>query len=99
MLWLEIKELTIVNLQEYSRSDTMVKRYFLKATHEKHYNKKWRNDMGGTNLDGVGSDYIRGYNRGQTVHKDVVQESIDSLNAAIERLGRIISEMDEKCKH
>jgi len=33
------------------------------------------------------------------VAKDTVQEAIDSLNAAIDRLGKIISEMDEKCKH
>jgi molybdenum-dependent DNA-binding transcriptional regulator ModE len=60
---------------------------------------KRRKQMGGVEMDGVGSDYIRGYNRGQAVPQHAVQESIDSLNAAIDRLSKIISEMDEKCKH
>ena len=52
--------------------------------------------MGGINMDSVGSDYIRGYNRGQAVPQHIVQESIDSLNAAIDRLDQIINQMREQ---
>lgn len=52
--------------------------------------------MGGyIGLESDKSEYIRG----QVTPQHIIQESIDSLNAAIERLGKIISEMDEKCKH
>lgn len=51
--------------------------------------------MGGINLDG----YIESLETSNDIYKDVVQNSIDSLNAAIARLDKIISEMDEKCKH
>jgi len=54
--------------------------------------------MGGINMDSVGSDYIRGYNRGQAVPQHIVQESIDSLNAAINRLDQIINGMKENCE-
>ena len=56
--------------------------------HDKHYTKKRGKNMGGINLDSTA-----------WVAKDTVQDSIDSLNAAIDRLSKIISEMDEKCKH
>jgi hypothetical protein len=54
----------------------------------KYYYMKRRKKMGGINLDSTA-----------WVPKDTVQDSIDSLNAAIDRLGKIINEMDEKCKH
>jgi hypothetical protein len=63
---------------------------------DKHFNKKWSKQMGGINMDSVGSDYIRGYNRGQAVPQHIVQESIDSLNAAIDRLDQIINQMREQ---
>ena len=69
----------------------MVRRYFFNARNEIRWNKEKK--MGGINLDGMGSDYIRGYNRGQAVPQHIVQESIDSLNAAIDRLDNIINEM------
>ena len=52
--------------------------------------------MGGyIGLESDKSEYIRG----QVTPQHIIQESIDSLNRAIERLDGIIREMDEKCKH
>ena len=52
--------------------------------------------MGGyIGLESDKSEYIRG----QVTPEHVIQDSIDSLNRAIERLDAIIREMDEKCKH
>ena len=63
---------------------------------DKHFNKKWRKQMGGyIGLESDKSEYIRG----QVTPQHAVQEAIDGLNAAIARLDKIISEMDEKCKH
>jgi len=74
----------------------MVRRYFHKYVNDKHYNKKRSKQMGGyIGLESDKSEYIRG----QVTPQHIIQESIDSLNKAIERLGKIISEMDEKCKH
>ena len=48
--------------------------------------------MGGyTNLDGVSSEWVRG----QVTPEHKVQESIDALNAAIDRLDKIINEMGQ----
>ena len=74
----------------------MVRRYFHRYMKDKHYNRKWGSKMGGyIGLESDKSEFIRG----QVTPQHIIQESIDSLNKAIERLGRIISEMDEKCKH
>ena len=74
----------------------MVRRYFFKHMNDKHYNRKWRKQMGGyIGLESDKSEYIRG----KFTPEHVIQESIDSLNAAISRLDKIIREMDEKCKH
>ena len=63
---------------------------------DKNYNRKWRKEMGGyIGLESDKSEYIRG----QVTPQHIIQESIDSLNAAISRLDKIIREMDEKCKH
>jgi len=52
--------------------------------------------MGGyIGLESDKSEYIRG----EFTPQHVIQDSIDSLNRAIERLDVIIREMDEKCKH
>jgi hypothetical protein len=60
---------------------------------DKHFNKKWSKQMGGyTNLDGVSDGWIRG----QVTPEHKIQESIDSLNAAIARLDNIINEMKEQ---
>jgi hypothetical protein len=69
----------------------MVRRYFFNARNEKHYNKKWRKEMGGISLDGVSSEWVRG----QVTPEHKVQEAVDSLNAAIDRLDSIINNMKE----
>ncbi len=47
--------------------------------------------MGGISLDGLRSDYMRE----QFTPEHKIQESIDALNAAIERLDKIINEMGQ----
>ena len=74
----------------------LARRHFFNARNEIRWNKEKK--MGGINLDGMGSDYIRGYNIGQAVPQHIVQESIDSLNAAINRLDQIINEMKDNCE-
>jgi hypothetical protein len=64
------------------------RRYFFQARNEKHYNKE-KLKMGG-DYRILTQEEINGY---QT--KDTVQDTIDSLNAAIERLNKIINDMDE----
>ena len=73
----------------------MVRRYFFNARNDKHYNKKWRKQMGGyTNLDGVSSEWVRG----QQTPLHAVQEAIDGLNAATTRLDNLIKEMQGNCE-
>jgi hypothetical protein len=70
----------------------MVRRYFFNAINEKHYNKKWRKEMGGrTYMD-------EGFVRGEVPMTQVVQDSINTLNAAIDRLDGIIKEMQDNCE-
>ena len=69
----------------------MVRRYFFNARNEKHYNKNRGKAMGGISLDGVSSEWVRG----QVTPEHKVQEAVDSLNAAIDRLDAIINEMKE----
>jgi len=58
------------------------RRHFFNTRNEIHYKKRSKT-MGGTlNLDSTA-----------WVPKDTVQETIDSLNAAIDRLDKIINEM------
>ena len=64
----------------------MVRRYFFNARNEKHYNKKRGKAMGGMNLDST-----------QRVPKDLVKESIVSLEASIDRLDKLIHEMANSC--
>jgi hypothetical protein len=73
----------------------MVRRYFHRYMNDKHYNKKWRKQMGGyTNLDGVSDGWIRG----QGTPQHAVQEAIDGLNAATTRLDNLIKEMQGNCE-
>ena len=79
------------------------RRHFFNARNEIHYNKE--KQMGGPiYIDGMTPEFVRGEYNGkyrvlteqeikgyQTV--DPVQESIDALNAAIDRLDNIINEM------
>jgi hypothetical protein len=73
----------------------MVRRYFFNARNERHYNRKWRKQMGGyIGLESDKSEFIRG----QFTPEHKIQESIDALNAAISRLDNIIKEMQDNCE-
>ena len=62
---------------------------------DKHYNKKWRKQMGGyIGLESDKSEFIRG----QVTPEHKVQEEIDGLNAAITRLDNLIHEMQGNCE-
>ena len=58
------------------------RRYFFQARNEKHYKKRGKQMGGYINLDGASN-------------MPSVQESLDSLNAAIDRLDKIINDMIE----
>lgn len=66
------------------------RRHFFQARNERHYKKRGA-QMGGPEYRILTQEEINGY---QTV--DPVQETIDSLNAAIDRLDKIINEMKGK---
>ena len=73
----------------------MARRYFHRYMNKKHYNKKWRKQMGGyIGLESDKSEYIRG----QVTPQHAVQEAIDGLNAATIALDKLIREMQENCK-
>jgi hypothetical protein len=73
----------------------MVKRYFHKYMNDKHYNKKWRKEMGGPEYRILAPHEIAAFTRGEESTRHTVQDSIDTLNAAIDRLDAIINEMKE----
>ena len=69
------------------------RRYFFQARNEKHYKKEKK--MGGyIGLDSDKSEYIRG----QQTPQHAVQEAIDGLNAATNRLDKLIREMQGNCE-
>ena len=71
----------------------MARRYFHRYMNDKHFNKKWSKQMGGyIGLESDKSEWLRG----QVTPEHKIQESIDSLNAAIARLDNIINEMKEQ---
>jgi len=73
----------------------MVKRYFFNSRNEKHYNKKRGPKMGGyIGLESDKSEFIRG----QVTPQHAVQEAIDGLNAATNRLDKLIREMQGNCE-
>jgi hypothetical protein len=63
---------------------------------DKHYNKKWRKEMGGhTHMDG---EFVRGESStGNEEIRDAIEASYNSLNLAIDRLDKIIHEFVETC--
>lgn len=63
------------------------RRHFFNARNERHYNKE-KKRMGGYMNDD--------FTRGEVPLRHTVQETIDSLNAAIDRLNKIIDEMKEQ---
>lgn len=72
------------------------RRYFFQAKNERHYKKRGKKMGGEIYLDGMipyrilTQEEINGY-----VTKDPIQETIDSLNAAIDRLDNIIKTMEK----
>ena len=64
------------------------RRYFFQARNEKRWSKEKR--MGGEYRN-LTQDEINGYTT-----RDPMQETIDSLNAAIDRLDKTINEMKEQ---
>lgn len=73
----------------------MVRRYFFKARNEMHYNKKRGQAMGGyIGLESDKSEFVRG----QVTPQHAVQEAIDGLNAATNRLDKLIREMQGNCE-
>ena len=75
----------------------MIRRYFFNARNEIHYNKKWRKQMGGyIGLDSDKSEYIRGQSSTSNEEiKDAIEASYNSLNLAIDRLDKLIREMQD----
>jgi hypothetical protein len=65
------------------------RRHFFNARNEIRWNKE-RKVMGGSPY--MSSEFIRG----EVPLRHTVQETIDSLNAAIDRLNKIIDEMKEQ---
>lgn len=65
------------------------RRHFFNARNEIHYKKRGK-QMGGPEYRILTQEEINGY-----VTKDPVQEAIDGLNAAIDRLDKIINEMGQ----
>jgi hypothetical protein len=76
----------------------MVKRYFHKYMNDKHYNKRWEKNMGGPEYRILQPHEIAAFTRGEESTKNSVQDSIDTLNAAIDRLDGIIKEMQDNCE-
>jgi len=54
--------------------------------------------MGGPEYRILAPHEIAAFTRGQESTSNPVQDSIDSLNAAIDRLDGIIKEMQDKCE-
>ena len=63
------------------------RRHFFQARNEVHYKKRGA-AVGGQDYRILTQEEINGY-----VTRDPMQETIDSLNAAIDRLDKIINEM------
>jgi hypothetical protein len=61
------------------------RRHFFQARNEKHYKKRGKQMGGYTNLDGASN-------------MPSVQDAIDTLNAAIDRLDSLINDMQENCQ-
>jgi hypothetical protein len=70
------------------------RRYFFQAMNERHYKKRSKT-MGGPEYRILQPHEIAAFTRGEESTRHTVQDSIDSLNAAIDRLDQIINEMKE----
>ena len=68
------------------------RRHFFNARNERHYKKRSK-QMGGPEYRILQPHEIAAFTRGEESTRHTVQDSIDSLNAAIDRLDQIINEM------
>jgi hypothetical protein len=64
---------------------------------DRHYNKEWGKEMGGPEYRVLQPNEIAAFTRGEESTRQTVQDSIDTLNAAIDRLDKIIHEFVETC--
>ena len=67
------------------------RRYFFQAMKEKRWSKEKK--MGGPEYRVLQPHEIAAFTRGEESTRQTVQDSIDSLNAAIDRLDQIINDM------
>lgn len=73
------------------------RRHFFNARNEIHYNKE-KMKMGGPEYRILQPHEIAAFTRGEESTRHTVQETIDSLNSAIDRLDKIINEMKDNCE-
>jgi len=72
------------------------RRHFFNLRNEMRWSKEKK--MGGPEYRILAPHEIAAFTRGQESTSNPVQDSIDSLNAAIDRLDGIIKEMQDKCE-
>jgi hypothetical protein len=72
------------------------RRHFFNLRNEKRWSKEKR--MGGPEYRILAPHEIAAFTRGEESTKNSVQDSIDTLNAAIDRLDGIIKEMQDNCE-
>ena len=70
------------------------RRHFFNLRNQRQWSKEKR--MGGPEYRILAPHEIAAFTRGEESTKHTVQDSIDSLNAAIDRLDAIINEMKEQ---
>ena len=73
------------------------RRYFHQAMNQKRWSRE-KKQMGGQEYRVLQPHEIAAFTRGEESQRHTVQDSIDSLNDAIDRLDGIIKEMHEQTK-
>ena len=74
----------------------LARRHFFNLRNQRQWSKEKR--MGGPEYRILNPTEIAAFTRGEESTKHTVQESIDTLNAAIDRLDGIIKEMQDNCE-
>lgn len=72
------------------------RRYFHQAMNQRRWTKEKK--MGGPEYRILAPHEIAAFTRGEESTTNTVQNSIDTLNAAIDRLDGIIKEMQDNCE-
>jgi hypothetical protein len=72
------------------------RRHFFNLRNERRWSKEKK--MGGPEYRILAPHEIAAFTRGEESTRNPVQESIDTLNAAIDRLDGIIKEMQDNCE-